>query len=353
MAVSLFPTGSVSFADVTLGDDAAEPALTADRLTARLRFFPLLIGRIEIADVSLMRPRIIVTFEPDGRSNWSGLIGDAGARARARSANRPADATSFSEIRMSDGTIAITERCARHRRRASERRAGAGLAVDLASFAATGRFVWRGEPVDASAHADRFRRRAGRRPLGPEGPARRRAAQARLRRQLEPAADAEDRRHARGRRPSLRDTLRWAGMQPLPGGGFGRFALKAKTNVSGGTIALSGVNVELDGNVAEGVLAFATDGRADAARARSPPTSSISRPICPPSGCSPPTSATGAAAAIALDGLADFDLDLRLSAARITVGDAPSSGAPAIAANLRGGKPHRDDRRGAGVRRRR
>ena len=61
--------------------------------------------------------------------------------------------------------------------------------------------------------------------------------------------------------PSLRDTFRWAGLRPLSGGGFGRFALKAKTNVSGGTIALSTVNVELDGNVAEGVLAFATDGR--------------------------------------------------------------------------------------------
>ena len=47
---------------------------------------------------------------------------------------------------------------------------------------------------------------------------------------------------------SLRDTLRWAGQQPPPGGGFGRFALKAQTNVVGGTIGLSGVNIELDGN---------------------------------------------------------------------------------------------------------
>ena len=55
--------------------------------------------------------------------------------------------------------------------------------------------------------------------------------------------------------------MRWTGTKPLPGGGFGRFALKAKTSIAGGTIALSGVNVELDGNVAEGVLTFATDGR--------------------------------------------------------------------------------------------
>ena len=50
--VSLFPTGSVSFANVALGDDA-QPALAADRVTARLRLFPLFAGRIEIADVSL------------------------------------------------------------------------------------------------------------------------------------------------------------------------------------------------------------------------------------------------------------------------------------------------------------
>ena len=40
--------------------DAEQPALTAERLTARLRFFPLLIGRVEIADVSLERPTIAV-----------------------------------------------------------------------------------------------------------------------------------------------------------------------------------------------------------------------------------------------------------------------------------------------------
>ena len=61
VAVSLFPTGSISFANVTLGDDA-KPVLAADRLTARLRFFPLFAGRIEIADVSLVRPRINVTL---------------------------------------------------------------------------------------------------------------------------------------------------------------------------------------------------------------------------------------------------------------------------------------------------
>src|SRR6202161_306670 len=74
-SVSLFPSGTVSFHKVLLGDDrTGEPAVAADELTARLRYFPLLAGRIEIADVTLVRPTIKVTFLPGGQSNWSGLI---------------------------------------------------------------------------------------------------------------------------------------------------------------------------------------------------------------------------------------------------------------------------------------
>ena len=105
VAVSLFPTGAVSFTNVSLGDDN-KPVLAADRLTARLRFFPLFAGRIEIADVSLVRPRINVSFDHDGRSNWASLV-DALARALGPKANRPVDATSFTEIRINDGTITL------------------------------------------------------------------------------------------------------------------------------------------------------------------------------------------------------------------------------------------------------
>src|SRR5215213_6844176 len=71
VAVSFFPSATVSFSDVSLGDGNASRALTADRLTAKLRLVPLLLGRIEPADMSLTRPRLTIAVEPDGRSNWS------------------------------------------------------------------------------------------------------------------------------------------------------------------------------------------------------------------------------------------------------------------------------------------
>ena len=55
--VSLFPFGAVTFDDVTLGD-GRQAALTAQRLTASLRFFPLLLGQVNFFmefDVCLFR----------------------------------------------------------------------------------------------------------------------------------------------------------------------------------------------------------------------------------------------------------------------------------------------------------
>ena len=127
------------------------------------------------------------------------------------------------------------------------------------SFAATGRFAWHDEPIDvtigltdfvATLNGDRsgLKVRLAGTPFkfAFDGYISHRPT---LKMEGTLAADAA----------SLRDTLRWAGQQPLPGGGFGRFALKAQTNVVGGTIGLSGVNIELDGNSGEGVLTF--DGR--------------------------------------------------------------------------------------------
>jgi AsmA protein len=332
--VSLFPNGSISFANVVLGDDN-EPAMAADRLTARLRFFPLFAGRIEIADVALTGPRINVVIGQDGRSNWAGLI-ETLARTLGPKANRPDRATSFSEIRVGRGTIVVKDAA----RGITETLTDVELALAWPSisksFAATGRFSWNGEPMDASISLTDFaaalvgdrtgiKIRLSGNPLKAafEGSVSLRPT---LKIDGTLAADAA----------SLRDTLRWAGLKPLTGGGFGRFALKAKTNVSGGTISLSTVNVELDGNTAEGVLTFATDGRQTlqgtlaANELNLTPYISTVRLLTS-------NERDWNRVPISLDGLSGFDLDLRLSAARIVIARAKLE-RTAIAANLRGGK---------------
>jgi len=328
-SVSLFPTGSVSFADVVLGD-AKQPALTAERLTARLRFFPLLIGRVEIADVSLDHPRITIELQPNGLSNWSGLT-DALMRGQTDTRRIAA----FSEMRIDGGTVVIRDEA----RKLNETLNGVEFSLAWPSisksFGATGRFIWHDAPMDASLTLADFPAALA----GSRSGVKLRVSGTPMKAAFEGAVSFKPTLKVEGTvaadATSMRNAWVWAGQKPLPGGGFGRFAIKARTNVVGGTISLSSVNVELDGNSAEGVLTFAADGRQTLQGTLAADSLDLT----------PYVSTVRLLAAnerawnngqITLDGLAGLDLDLRLSAANVVVSNA-KVGRTAIAANLRNG----------------
>ncbi len=131
-------TGTVSFDDVSLGDSrTGAPALTAEHVVARLRFFPFLAGRIEIADVSLVRPTIAIIFNADHSSNWSGHI-ETLARTLKPGPDRPA---SFSEIRIADGTIILRDEAYEIVETLANVEMALAWPSISRSFAATGRFA--------------------------------------------------------------------------------------------------------------------------------------------------------------------------------------------------------------------
>mgnify|MGYP003693983219 CR=1 FL=1 len=173
---------------------------------------------------------------------------------------------SFSEIRIQDGVLTY-EDAANH---VSETLGDIDLSLAWPSisrsFAATGQFDWRGERIDGSISVSDFRRRAVRRPVRPEGAAGQRAAETGLRRHRRQSHQHDDGRHADRRQPRRCATpCAGTGQAPPGGGGSGRFALKARANVVGASVALTNVNVELDGNVAEGVMTLRQQRPPDAA----------------------------------------------------------------------------------------
>jgi len=329
-SVSLFPTGAVSFDDVMLGDNrTGAPALTAEHVVARLRFFPFLAGRIEIADVSLVRPTIAIIFNADHSSNWSGHI-ETLARTLKPGPDRPA---SFSEIRIADGTIILRDEAYEIVETLANVEMALAWPSISRSFAATGRFAWHDEPIDATIGLTDFVAAL----QGDRSGLKIRLASAPFKFAFDGYISHRPTLKMEGTlaadTASLRDALRWAGQQTPPGGGFGRFALKAQTNVVGGTIGLSGVNVELDGNAGEGVLTF--DGRQTLQGTLAAEGLDLTPYI------SAVRLLTGGergwdSKPIALDGLDAVPLDLRLSAARVNSANA-KLGRTAVAANLRGG----------------
>ncbi len=328
--VSLFPSGSVSFDDVVLGDPD-HPALSAERLTARLRLFSTLTGGVQISDVSLERPRIAVELNDEGGSNWSGLIETL---TKSQQAGAP-HVAAFSEMRIENGTVIIRD--ARNATIETLRDVEVSLAWPSISksFGATGHVVWRDEALDISVGLSDFPAALA----GNRSGVKVRVAGAPLKAAFDGTISTKPTLKVEGTiaadAPSLRSALVWAGLKPLPGGGFGRFSLKAQTNVVAGTINMSGVNVELDGNSAEGVLTFATDGRQALQGTLAADALDLS-PYVSTARLLTANQREWDNARITLDGLSGIDLDLRLSAAKVTLQNA-RLGRTAIAANLRGG----------------
>jgi AsmA protein len=292
---------------------------------------PLLLQRFEIADLMMLRPQIHVTREADGESNWTPFI-----QTIARTMKPDADnQVSFSEIRIQDGTLTY-EDAGNH---ASEKLNDIDLSLAWPSisrsFAATGQFDWRGERVDGAISISDFVAALS----GDRSGLKARLSSAPLKLAFDGTVANRTSAMMEGTltidTASLRNALEWTGRAPPGSGGFGRFALKARANLVGASIALTNVNVELDGNVAEGVMTYSNNGRqalqatlaADALDFT--PYISTFRLL-----------ASGARdwnrQVFDLNALSTTDLDMRLSAARVTIG--PSKlGRTAFGANLRDG----------------
>jgi AsmA protein len=330
--VSVFPGSYVSFHDVGLkGGGADAPALSVDVLTANLRLLPLLLRRFEIADVMMLRPHIRVARSADGQSNWTPFIETLTRTMKPGADNQ----LSFSEIRIQDGVLTYQDD--------SNHVAETVGDIDLSlawpsisrSFAATGQFDWRGERVDGSISVSDFIAALS----GERSGLKARISSAPLKVAFDGAVANRTSMLMEGTltadSTSLRNALRWTGQAPPGPGGFGRFSLKARANVVGPSIALTNVNIELDGNVAEGVMTYNNNGRqtlqATLAAGALDFTPYVTTIRLLTSGARDWNRQL-----FDLNSLSSTDLDMRLSAAKVTFGRT-RLGRTALGANLRGG----------------
>jgi AsmA protein len=327
--VSLLPTPTVTFRDVRLGakDD---PALTVDELTANLGVLALALQRFEIADITLNEPRISVKRGADGMSNWEPLIERLEGQLRAG-----ATPVSFSEVRIRNGALTYRDD-ARGIREASN-----NIDVSLAwpsisrSFAATGEFTWRGERIDSSISVANFASALA----GERSGIRLRFASAPMKLAFDGNMINRENIALDGNLTvdsvSLREALRWAGHEMPNGAGFGRFSLKARAEATESSIALINVNVELDGNVAEGVMSYGSDGRRTLQGTLAAEALDVT-PYITSVRMMAGSSRDWNRQPFDLRGLSSSDLDLRLSAARMQIGKT-RIGRTALGLNVRNG----------------
>lgn len=333
--VTIFPRSTVVFSDVRLksdGDGNGDAALSVKTLTANLRLLPLLLRRFEIADVELGRPSIHVVRDADGRSNWTPFI-DSLTRTMKPGLD---DQVSFSEIRLQDGELSYRDQANGLHEHISDIDLSLAWPSISRTFAATGQFDWRGERIDGSITvADFIAALAGERSglklrvagapmkIAFDGTIANKASLV-----LTGTVSADS--------VSLRNALRWAGQEPPGTGGFGRFALKARANLVGPSVALTNVNVELDKNVAEGVMTYTIAGGHQGLQATLAAGSIDVTPYLSTIRLLASGARDWNRQLFDLTSTDPVDLDMRLSAAKVTIGST-TLGRTALSANLRGG----------------
>lgn len=330
--ISLFPSAQVVLHGVALKGNADDDApLRTDRLRAELSLFGLIGGHYRVTDVALHAPRIHLSVDKDGHSNWAPIV-QTFARAVKPDAARE---VWFSDVNIADGTLTFRDA----RNHIDETVGGINLAISLPSgsraFSVRGQSTWHNEQIESSFTIADFIAAVG----GEKSGLKVKLSGAPLKLSFDGTMTNRSSLLLDGMLTadtnSLRGLMRWAGHE-LPGAnGFGPFSLKARANVVGNSVALTNVASSLDGNAAEGVLAFnASTGQHTLQGTLAADTLDLTPYLG--------TIRLLAGAhewnrqAFDLRALSETNLDIRLSAAKIIVGSS-RMGRTALGANLRNG----------------
>jgi AsmA protein len=328
--IDIFPRLSVTLNDVTVSgppDMADAEIISMDRLTGRIRLAPLLIGRVEIDSFSLVRPRVQLIRDQEGRRNWAF---DAGAAALQLAF---AGDVPLGVFNVQGGTILYDDR----RTGEAERFDSVNLTIEWTSvrtpLAIEGSTIWRGEQVtfsgDAEAPFDFL--------SGSETPVKTRIESAPVSMIFNGTADEYPQPHLSGAlklsSASLRRFANWLGNPVGPGSTLGQASLFGTAEFGNGVLSVADAELTVDGNSASGAVKVTAGKRPDItgtlafeALDLTPYFAGLSTAVSTTSDWRKVTLPTG--------WFVDMTADVRLSASSVTLGSL-TTGATAASALLR------------------
>jgi AsmA protein len=318
-----------------LGD---EPFAAMDSVRGGINLLPLLFGRVEPGAIQLIAPRISLKVDASGRANWDvgGPVVGAPLDRQVASALRKAAGRPFGRVRVIDGYITYEN--------AQTGVTGAVSAINLnvtwrsekEAAVATGTMDWRGETVDFSGSlarpADFFAGKVSPASVNLRATPLRLSFQGNVNIVSSVGFDGDLNLAA----PSVRRAMTWIGRNIGEGSTLGAASIKAKTRVAGANFTFSDATVELDGNEATGSVRVALGGARPSVQGTlafgsldvSPYLEAVRAGFAGSSDWDP--------VEIDLPLLRDTDLDLRVSAQQVVIGNAKLGPAAASAVGTGG-----------------
>lgn len=259
--LKLWPALAVEMDNVVLSNPPGMFAgrfASIDKLRVRLGLEALLQRRLDIRELTLVRPRIGFIVDGQGHANWR-FDGGAAAQPGGKSDKAAAKRVSIAPMVIEDGDV-----------RYLDERTGTAFGlkhVDISLDAAKlggpvnlkGHVTWHEERLSLDFYAKSPQRLAG------EGsPVDLTVVGAFVNINYGGLARLNGGLGLAGRvnfsTPSLRDLARWAGKPLVPGGGLKAFALKGALDLTDSVVTMTDATVALDGMNGKGNLSIDTRG---------------------------------------------------------------------------------------------
>lgn len=249
------PVPGISVEKIAIpGLPGTPPLLEADAAVGTLDFAALLTGRVRVADLTLFGPHIALVADDKGNSSWGFHTGALAEIA----AKNPNVRLPLSSIRLLNGTITYIDLGSGRTARIDVPDATLDWPSPQGDMSLVGMVSWGGHSLDLFAKiADAAVLVAGgqsdiRCKLNGD------LVNLAVRGALSSDGRLEGSLNATG--PSLRQMVRWLGLRLGEGKSIGEFKLQSPAVIDAKSIALSAVQLELDGNQADGALNVRFDG---------------------------------------------------------------------------------------------
>ncbi|MGB5216095.1 MAG: AsmA family protein, partial [Anderseniella sp.] len=252
--VKLWPSLRLEVEGATLSNPPAMfdgTTISAQALKLQLSWSELLSRQINFQELTLVRPRLNLVVDKQGKANWD-FNKDGGVAEPSISGGSPAvESVQLAPIRIEDGEIVYAD----ERSGSSFRATGVNVIVSMANAQAPmdvkGSLIWNGQRIDLQVFAKSPTR------LATKGsPIELSIQSANLTAALSGLARFGDGLNLAGNldvtSPDLRKLAKWAGAEIGGQAGLKQFSAKAGVDLSGQTVKLNKATIAMDGMNAQG-----------------------------------------------------------------------------------------------------
>ncbi len=257
--VKLWPSLRLEVEGATLSNPPAMfdgTTISAQALKLQLSWSELLSRQINFQELTLVRPRLNLVVDKQGKANWD-FNKDGGVAEPSTGGGSPAiESVQLAPVRIEDGEIVYAD----ERSGSSFRATGVNVIVSMANAQAPmdvkGSLIWNGQRIDLQVFAKSPTR------LATKGsPIELSIQSANLTAALSGLARFGDGLNLAGNldvtSPDLRKLAKWAGAEIGGKAGLKQFSAKAGVDLSGQTVKLNKATIAMDGMNAQGNVVLA------------------------------------------------------------------------------------------------